>query len=117
MDPNKVSIFLASNSNKFMPQHIIAIKNQLTEMEDDALAIVQSIPYRDPTTVLILSIVVGYLGVDRFMVGDIGLGVLKLLTCGGGGIWTIVDWFVIMNRTKEYNYQKFMEVTGTTLYY
>jgi hypothetical protein len=37
------------------------------------------------------------------MIGDTGLGIGKLLTCGGIGIWTIVDWFMIQDRTREKN--------------
>ena len=44
------------------------------------------------TVILILSILVGSLGVDRFMMGQIGLGVLKLIT---GGIWWLVDVILI----------------------
>ena len=50
----------------------------------------------------------GVLGIDRFLIGDIGLGVLKLLTAGCCGIFTLIDYFMIMNRTKETNFQKFM---------
>lgn len=44
---------------------------------------------------LILSIVVGGLGVDRFYLGYVGLGIVKLLTAGGCGIWWIVDIILI----------------------
>ena len=46
------------------------------------------------------------LGVDRFALGDIGLGVGKLLTCGGIYIWWLVDLFHIMDATKEKNMHK-----------
>jgi len=48
---------------------------------------------------LILSILVGSLGVDRFYLGYIGLGVLKLITLGGCGVWWLVD--VILIATKN----------------
>lgn len=35
------------------------------------------------------------------------MGVLKLITCGGCGIWTIIDWFLIMGVTKDKNYARF----------
>lgn len=42
-------------------------------------------------TALILSVVVGQLGIDRMYVGHVGLGILKLITCGGLGVWWIID--------------------------
>lgn len=48
----------------------------------------------------------GWLGIDRFVVGDILLGVLKLITIGGFGIWQIVDCFLIGNRTRTKNIEK-----------
>lgn len=44
---------------------------------------------------LILSILVGSLGIDRFMMGQVGMGILKLITAGGCGIWYIVDIILI----------------------
>ena len=35
------------------------------------------------------------------ILGHVGLGVGKLLTGGGCGIWTIVDWFLIMDATRQ----------------
>lgn len=46
-------------------------------------------------TALILSVLVGSLGVDRFYLGQTGLGIVKLLTCGGLGIWSLIDIILI----------------------
>lgn len=46
---------------------------------------------KSKTTAIILSVLVSSLGVDRFYLGYTGLGILKLLTCGGLGIWTLID--------------------------
>ena len=51
----------------------------------------------------------GELGVDRFMRGQILYGVLKLITVGGCGIWWLIDIFSAQRRAYEYNYKKFNE--------
>ena len=42
------------------------------------------------------------------MLGDIGMGVLKLLTLGCCGILTIIDWFTVSKRAKEKNFSNVM---------
>lgn len=47
---------------------------------------------------LLMSVFFGTLGIDRFIMGHVGLGILKLLTGGGLGIWWLID--VILIATK-----------------
>lgn len=59
---------------------------------------------KSKTTALILSILLGTIGVDRFYLGYVGLGILKLITGGGLGIWWIIDIILIATgKLKDKN--------------
>jgi len=95
------------NSKFFEAHHLMAVRERLIGLEDSKAPMIQMMQFKDPTTALIISILIGHLGIDRFYIGDTGLGIAKLLTCGGLGIWTIVDWFLIMGATREKNMEAF----------
>lgn len=59
---------------------------------------------KDWLTATLLSLFVGTLGIDRFYLGYTGLGVLKLITLGGCGIWALIDLILIaLNQVKDAN--------------
>ena len=61
---------------------------------------------KDWIEVLLLSVFLGHLGVDRFYLGYTGLGVLKLCTLGGCGIWWLIDLITIAtNKMVDANGQ------------
>ncbi len=111
MDSQKVDMFMMMNSKYFESYHLSAIRESLMQMNDSKWNSIQMIQFKDPTTALIISLLGGQLGIDRFYIGDTGLGIAKLLTCGGFIIWAIIDWFLIMGATREKNMEMFQRAT------
>ncbi|HJA86162.1 MAG TPA: TM2 domain-containing protein [Candidatus Bacteroides avicola] len=106
MDSQKVDAFIMANGKYFHDYQISAVREFLLAADDSKWPMIQALQFKDPTITLIISIIGGSLGIDRFFLGDMGLGVIKLITCGGAGIWTIVDWFLVMGVARDRNMQK-----------
>lgn len=79
----------------------------LTEQQKALYQSQMSSVRKEPTTALILAVV---LIVDRLYLGDFALGVLKIVTAGGCGIWALIDWFTAQDRAHEYNRKKAQEI-------
>ena len=109
MDAQKVDMFIMANGKFFESHQINSIRDRLVALDDSKWAMLSTAQFKDPTTTLIVSILAGSLGIDRFMIGDTGLGVGKLFTCGGLGIWAIIDWIMIQKATREKNMQKIQQ--------
>ena len=82
--------------------------NSLVKRADGtgALFPAAEIPYvfsnKDWLTAVLLSLLVGWLGIDRFYLGYTGLGIVKLLTLGFFGIWALIDLvLIIMGRLPD----------------
>jgi len=77
MEQSKIDQFALMNGDKFAMEHIITIKEQLKALDDSKFAFIVAQDYKKPSTMLIISIFLGFFGVDRFMLGHVGLGVAK----------------------------------------
>ena len=113
MEQQRVDLFMVMNGNKFPEERQMEIREILSRVDDTKGNILQAIEYKDPTTMLIISIFGGSLGIDRFMLGETGKGVGKLILtvfCLVGYIWVLVDWFLIQKDTRDSNFEKFSQV-------
>lgn len=110
MDQNKVDMYVMTNQKYFPAEKIMYLKEKLATMDESKFTMVSTVELKDPTTILLVSIFLGTLGIDRFMLGDTGMGILKLLTGGCCGILTIIDWFTVSKKTKELNFNNLMTV-------
>ena len=94
---------------------IAQAKRDLTESEQTQFELQYTRTRKNPTTALIISILIGGIGVDCFYIGDIGLGIGKLLTLGGLYIWAVVDWFLIRQAAEAKNIDIIREVKASIL--
>ena len=107
MESDKVNHILMMLSSKIPAGSIPSIRTRLenTDISESEILALQS-QMKDPLLSILLSIFIGTFGVDRFYIGDIGLGIGKLLTAGGCGIWWLIDIFLIVDATKQKNLEQ-----------
>lgn len=110
MTQDRVDMFVMTNQKYLPAEKIVFLKQKLLEADENKFSLVSAVEFKDPTTLLLVSLFLGGLGVDRFMLGETGMGILKLLTAGVCGILTIIDWFSVQKKTKELNYNNLMLV-------
>lgn len=104
MDEQKINLWLGSNAKYFNAAQIPILREKLKNASDEQYLAVQTQSYIDPTVTTIISVLLGGCGIDRFMVGDIGMGVLKLLTGGLCGVLWLIDIFTISKKVKNKNF-------------
>lgn len=82
--------------------HIVNHQTQINPAQDFSNG--RRILVKNHNVAIVLSILLGWLGVDRFYVGHIGLGLLKLFTLSFYGVWWVID--IILFATKNVKYVK-----------
>lgn len=106
VNKQKVDYFIMSNKDNFPADKLPVIQQALARVDESTLNNLSMMQFKSPMTALLLSIFCGSLGVDRFYIGDTGMGIGKLLTAGGCGIWAIIDWFLIQDATRQKNFEQ-----------
>ena len=111
MDNSKVATLVAQYKDLIPEEQILTFKSALEKAEDGAYERLMTVPTKNPTTVILLSIFLGGLGVDRFYIGDSGTGIAKLLLGWlTAGIWPLIDIFVCHKAAKQKNLESLMAV-------
>ena len=85
--------------------YVQSLINDMTDTQAQQFAMAYSARRKDPTTILILALVgfVGFAGLHRFMLNQIGMGILYFLTGGLCLIGTIIDLINHRKLAFEYN--------------
>lgn len=107
--------FMLSNRRFFPVYRYNEIQSWLITLNDRQLVLIYDMEFRETWIMLLVSVFVGYLGVDRFLLNDVKMGLIKLgLTSLSfliiPGLISLVLWlmdiFKIDMLTKEYNYNE-----------
>lgn len=121
MTQNRVAVALEKYEKQIPADNVYFFKKYLQEASDDCMDEFMSLPIKGKTKTLLFSIFLGGIAVDRFYIGDIGIGAIKLilrllvaLLSGTAllgsilslisAIWSIADIFITYKIAKKINY-------------
>jgi len=90
------------NRHSYMTE-LLAIIGSLPEANRPGFVSAFQASEKNPVLLYGFNIWLGWLGIDRFLVGDIVAGILKLITLGGFGLWQLIDCFLIGGRARQKN--------------
>ena len=103
MDVEKVDLFMMHNGDKFPQMELPHIRQRLLALDERKWSGLCNLQFKDPKVVLLISLFFGYIGADRFYLGQTELGILKLVTGAGLFVWAFSDWFMIQDTAREKN--------------
>jgi len=115
MNANQIEMFMKQKGKYFDNKQHKAISERLERLTPERDAAVLATKFVNPTMNEYISIFFGEFGVDRFLIGQVGKGIGKLLLtacCGIGLIWWAIDMFVINGATKKANIEKLYKAMG-----
>ena len=104
VNKQRVDLFLKSKRGYFPEEKFVFLKEKLYSMEESKFSLLSEVELKNPKKFHLASIFLGFYGIDRFMLKEIGRGFFKLFTAGGIGLLYMSDCFTIKNKVKEMNY-------------
>ena len=102
--------FFTAKSNCFPSEHLEEISELLSRASEEQLTELNK-KIKSPVAMTLIALFLGNFGIDRFILGDILMGVIKLLTYGGFSILTIYDVCTTASRVREKNFQAILSLT------
>lgn len=110
MIKEKIDQFLSAHAAELPAEAMTEIRERLEAADDSKFDELNMLQFKNPTTMLLIAFFLGGYGVDRFMLSDTTMAIVKLCTCGGCGIWALIDLFSAGKRTREFNLNKINEI-------
>lgn len=113
MELQPVEQYIMTHRRYFPTEKITYLEDKLTSADKQTFSSVLAAELKSPIKLLLVSLFLGTFGVDRFMIGEPKMGILKLSTAGVCGTLTIIDWFSIFHKTKNINFNHIMSLLCT----
>ena len=111
MTQEKVNSLIIQYKDIIPSDRVMLLKNYLEKADEKAYDYLYSVKTHNPNLVLTLSLFLGMFGIDRMVIGDVGIGICKLLFgFFTFGIWPLVDIFFCYKKAKEKNFNNLTSV-------
>ena len=98
------------NQNDLPDDKIPMLRENMLHCSLRKLGEIQSLTCRRVENMQFISFILGWSGIDRMLIGEIGIGLLKLCTGGCFGFLMVYDWLAMPRKTRYYNYIEVMSV-------
>ena len=105
-----VNMYCTVHQKYFGADKMVLVRNKLLLMSESQYQMATSLEYVNPDMMLFVSATAGGFGMDRFLLGETAVGLVKLLTMGCFGVLTLIDLFTIRKKTQEMNFKKIMSI-------
>ena len=101
-DSEAINTYLKIHEDMFIQSDMNKLRERLVNCTDSQWNSVRFLNLKDPRSLLLISVFVGIYGVDRFMLGRKGSGIMKLLVCQLAIIAGVASFFLLLMDVDEY---------------